>query len=75
MDPVLVKVGGRTGEVLSAFDYMIHELGYVPSLRQLGRRLGISAPTVKYHLDKLRSQGLVFWTPHQPRTLHRRKEK
>ena len=36
--------------------------GYPPTLREIGQQVGVRSPsTVKYHLDNLRTLGLLHW--------------
>ena len=48
----------------------IEKEGYVPSYRQLMKKLGLSSTsTIKGHLDRLKDKGYITWEPGQPRTL------
>lgn len=46
------------------------EHGYPPTVREIGKSLGMRSPsTVKFHLDKLRADGLLQWEDGKPRSL------
>ena len=48
----------------------LSQKGYPPSLPELAAAVGLkSTATVKYHLDRMRDDGLVTWVPHKNRTL------
>lgn len=42
---------------------------FPPTIRELGDALGKSPTTIRYHLGRLRAQGLVAWEPTIGRTL------
>jgi repressor LexA len=56
--------------VLEFIRLSIKERGYPPSVREIGRALGLrSTSTVHAHLSKLRSAGYIDWDPDKPRTI------
>lgn len=45
-------------------------MGYPPTLREIGQNVGVRSPsTVKYHLDNLRSAGLLQWDGGKTRSI------
>lgn len=66
-DPVLTK---RQGEVLAFIERYSGEHGYPPTVRDIGRALGLSSPsTVHTHLAKLEQVGALRRDPAKPRAL------
>jgi len=56
--------------VLQAVRSLSDARGYPPTVREIGRELGLASPsTVHQHLLSLRRDGLVAWEPAFPRTL------
>jgi len=46
------------------------EYGYPPTVREIGERIGLKSPsTVKFHLDNLRSAGLIQWDGGKTRSI------
>ena len=46
------------------------EYGYPPPVREIGEHLGLKSPsTVKFHLDNLRSAGLIQWDGGKTRSI------
>ena len=46
------------------------EYGYPPTVREIGEHLGLKSPsTVKFHLDNLRSAGLIQWDGGKTRSI------
>ena len=44
--------------------------GYPPTLREIGQQVGVRSPsTVKYHLDNLRTLGLLHWDGGKTRSI------
>ena len=44
--------------------------GYPPTLREIGQQVGVRSPsTVKYHLDNLRTLGLLHWVGGKTRSI------
>ena len=44
--------------------------GYPPTLREIGQQVGVRSPsTVKYHLDNLRTLGLLQWDGGKTRSI------
>jgi len=57
-------------EIAAYIDLCLHSNGCPPSIRQIGDRFGIGNPNgVKYHLEAMRSKGIVDWQPGKSRTL------
>ncbi len=48
---------------------LIDDLGYPPSVREIGEEVGLSAATVQAHLDKLIADGFLLRQEGKPRTL------
>lgn len=60
----------RQREILEAIKRSLAERGYPPSVREIGREVGLrSTSTVHGHLKRLRSKGLITWDPARPRTI------
>ena len=61
---------GRRKKILEFVRDYIDEHGFAPSVREIGRAVGInSTKAVKYHLDILVTEGLLKRTPRQARGL------
>lgn len=64
---------GWTMTLQSTYDAIVafkEREGYVPSIRQLAKELGLSSPgSIPPRLAALRDAGYVKWVPGQPRTL------
>ena len=61
---------GRREKILEFVRDYIDEHGFAPSVREIGRAVGInSTKAVKYHLDILVTEGLLKRTPRQARGL------
>lgn len=60
----------KNNPVLRAVQNLTDELGYPPTFREVGKRVGLSSPdTVYRRLLALRGRGLVVWEDGKPRTL------
>jgi len=52
--------GVMRGRILSVIRAHIEKHGYSPTVRDIGAVVGLSSPdTVQYHLNRLRSAGLI----------------
>jgi repressor LexA len=61
---------GRREKITEFITAYIHEHGYAPSVREIGRAVGIrSTKAVKYHLDVLVKQGVLQRTAGKARSL------
>lgn len=59
----------RTRQVLAAIDTLCRQIGYPPTVREIGQAVGLaSSSTVHGHIDKLQRLGLVAHAG-LPRTL------
>lgn len=65
---VITKLNHSEQELLVAIEES-QRIGPVPSLRELGRQLGMTVGGVRYNLLRLRSKGLVDWQDRKARTL------
>jgi repressor LexA len=55
-----MEIDERTAEVYDAIVAHVKELGYTPSLREIGRRVGMtSASSVYAHVNKLEAAGWI----------------
>lgn len=60
----------RQRQVLDFIRLSLEERGFPPSVREIGRALGLnSSSTVHGHLSKLKVAGLINWDPTKPRTI------
>ena len=60
----------RQREVLNCIREYFDRHQYAPTVREIGRRLGINSPNgVRGHLLALRRKGLLDWQPKEARTL------
>jgi repressor LexA len=60
----------RQVEVLAAIDAEIRQRGFPPTVRDLGKALGLSSSsTIGHHIKALWLKGYVDKNPRQPRTL------
>lgn len=60
----------RMMRALRAIDRLTVEFGYPPTMREIGREIGVSSPsTVKDVIDQLSEAGLVAYQSRCPRTL------
>ena len=60
----------RQEQVLEFIRLSVKERGYPPSVREIGRALGLrSTSTVHAHLSRLRTAGYIDWDPDKPRTI------
>lgn len=55
--------------VLEALVQLRRESRTPPSLRELGARVGVSAPSLYPYLNSLRDEGKLTWVPGRFRTL------
>lgn len=59
---------GRQQRILACIRDFIRERGYPPTVRDIGREVGISSPSaVKYHLEQLERRGLIERDPRSSR--------
>lgn len=64
------KLGPRQVEILEFIRKNIKEKGYPPSVREIGKAVGLRSPsTVHNHLEKLQKFGYIQKNPAQPRTI------
>lgn len=48
----------------------IHENGYAPSVREIGKQFGLTSPSsVAYHLNKLEEEGLIYRDANKERAI------
>jgi repressor LexA len=67
---MFTKANDRRSLILEFIRSYIEEHGFAPSVREIGRAVGISSTkAVKYHLDILVNEGLLKRTPRQARGL------
>jgi repressor LexA len=67
---MFTKANDRRSLILEFVRSYIEEHGFAPSVREIGRAVGISSTkAVKYHLDILVNEGLLKRTPRQARGL------
>ena len=65
-----MKVTDRQREVLAAIQAHWDENGYAPTLRELGKALGIGSTNgVSDHLHTLMNKGLIAWEHSKARTV------
>lgn len=56
--------------ILAFVRQYISERGYSPTVREIGKAVGLSSSaTVHRHLTILSQQGLISWIPDAPRTI------
>jgi len=64
------KLGPRQVEILEFIRKNIKEKGYPPSVREIGKAVGLRSPsTVHNHLERLQKFGYIQKNPAQPRTI------
>jgi len=64
------KLGSRQLEILEFIRKNIREKGYPPSVREIGKAVGLRSPsTVHNHLERLQKFGYIHKNPAQPRTI------
>lgn len=64
------EITGRQREILDFIKSEIHRLGYPPSVREIGEKVGLSSSsTVHSHLAALEAKGLIRRDPSKPRAL------
>ena len=57
-------------EILTAITDHVKERGYPPSIREIGRRVGLSSPsTIAHHLRLLEARGYIRRDPFKPRAI------
>jgi repressor LexA len=60
----------RQEQIVKAIEELTDEYGYPPTVREVGRRVGLSSSsTVHTHLNNLARIEKVEWNPLSPRTL------
>ncbi len=60
----------RQAEILEYIKQCVREKGYPPSVREIGRAVGLSSTsTVHGHLDKIERKGFIRRDPTKPRTI------
>lgn len=60
----------RRRDIMDAIEDLIEERGYSPTLREIGRAVGISSSsTLHVHLHALRSTGWIAFDDRSPRTI------
>lgn len=55
--------------VLAAIAALTAELGYAPSLREIGARSGLCLSTTAYHVGELTEAGAITRKPGTPRSI------
>jgi len=66
----MAQHGKATDEdVVKAIERMTKKEGYPPTVSELSQDLGVVKSAVQYHLDRLRSVGIVTSERGKPRTL------
>ena len=64
------KIRPRQQEILEFIKNNIEEKGYPPSVREIGKAVGLKSPaTVHAHLERLQELGYIQKNPAQPRTI------
>lgn len=64
------KLTKRQQEILDTVQEAIASRGYPPSVREIGKAVGLASPsTVKHHLDTLERLGLLQRDPGRPRAI------
>lgn len=61
--------------VLAAIAALTAELGYSPSLREIGARCGLNLSTTAYHVGELAEAGAITRQPRTPRSITITQEK
>ncbi len=63
-------LSARQQQILNFIQYSTEEKGYSPSVREIGKAVGLASPsTVKHHLDSLQQKGLLARDGGLPRAL------
>ncbi|MSS83601.1 transcriptional repressor LexA [Actinomycetaceae bacterium WB03_NA08] len=63
-------LSARQAQILDVVRESIANTGYPPSVREIGKKVGLASPsTVKHHLDALEKLGLLQRSPGLPRAL------
>ncbi len=64
------EIRPRQQEILEFIKNSIEEKGYPPSVREIGKAVGLKSPaTVHSHLERLQELGYIQKNPAQPRTI------
>lgn len=57
-------------QILESIRDFIEEHGYSPTIRELCEAVGIRSPgSMKYRIDRLRSEGMLSYDSDKPRTI------
>ncbi|WP_240916211.1 transcriptional repressor LexA [Sanguibacter sp. HDW7] len=68
--PVTRALTGRQRAVLECIRASLDERGYPPTMREIGRSVGLTSPSsVKHQLEALERKGYIRRDPHSPRAL------
>jgi repressor LexA len=68
-------VTATRARVLAAIAALTAELGYAPSLREIGARVGLNLSTTAYHVGELAEAGVIKRQPGIPRSITIAEEK
>ena len=64
------KLTGKQKVILDILKKLIAENGYPPTVREIGKKAGLSSPaTIHFHLKKLEEKGYIKQDPKKNRTL------
>jgi len=64
------KLTKRQKQILNLIEKFIVERGYPPSVREIGKEIGLRSPaTVQSHLNKLKVKGYIKRDPFKPRAI------
>jgi repressor LexA len=62
-------VTATRAKVLAAIRTLTAELGYAPSLREIGTHVGLNLSTTAYHVGELAEAGAITRQPGIPRSI------
>lgn len=66
----MAKITTKQLQVLQAVYDLLAEIGYPPTVREIGSRVGLASPsTVHGHLDRLEESGFIARDPSKTRTI------
>lgn len=63
-------------ECLIIINLFIKHKGYSPTVREIGKEMGLNSPaTVYYHMTELKKKGYIDWVEGQNRTIRLKEKK
>ena len=66
---VMIELTGKQQAVLNYINDTIKDLGYSPTIREIGDNFGITVKGAYDHINSLKKKGYITMTPDRARTI------